>query len=202
MIRYGLFYWIKIDVEKNMTTNPERYERGQVILHWLIAVIILCMIALGLYMIELPKQSELPPGEESVRAFYFLLHKSMGITVAGLIVLRIFWRLTHKAPPLPDFIPKWQQRVAGAVHWLFYLLMVAMPVSGYMQSMYSKYDTKFWGYPLPRLAEANQAMRENFSQGHETLAFILIALIVIHIAATIKHKKEGNGISERMSLKK
>ena len=184
-----------------MTDNPLRYDRVQVILHWLIAAIILCMIALGLYMIELPKQSELPPGEESVRAFYFLLHKSMGITVAMLIVLRIFWRLTHKAPPMPGVVPKWQKKVAEAAHWLFYLLMVAMPVSGYLQSMYSKYDTKFWGIPLPRLAEANQSLRESFSEVHEVLAFILIALIVIHIAATIKHKKDGTGISERMSLK-
>ena len=124
-----------------MTNTAPRYDRVQIILHWLIAPIILAMIILGLFMVELPKQSELPAGEESVRAFYFLLHKSMGISVAFLIILRVFWRLTHKAPALPDTIGKWQQKAAGAVHGLFYLLMVAMPLSGFMQSIYSKYST-------------------------------------------------------------
>lgn len=178
-----------------------RYDRVQVILHWLIAIALFGMIGLGLFMVELPKQSELPPGVESVRAFYFLLHKSLGITVAGLILIRLLWRFTHKAPALPDSIPKWQQRAAGAVHVLLYTVMIVVPVSGYMQSMYSKYDTMFWGIELPRLAEANAAMREQFTELHEVAAFALIALIVLHIAAAIKHKLAGTGISERMSLK-
>ena len=183
-------------------TTPVRFDRVQVVLHWIIAVIILCMIALGLYMVELPKQSELPPGEESVRAFYFLLHKSMGITVAMFIVLRVVWRLTHKAPPLPDTISKWQQHAAGAVHGLLYAVMLAMPITGYMQSIFSKYDTKFWGIVLPRVADADKAMRENFSEVHEILAFLFITLIVIHIVAAVKHRIAGTGIVERMSLKR
>ncbi len=185
-----------------MTNNATRYDRVQVVLHWLIAGIILFMIGLGLYMIELPKQSELPPGEESVRAFYFLLHKSMGITVAMLIVLRVVWRLTHKAPPLPDTVSKWQQKAAGAVHVLLYFVMIAMPISGFMQSMFSKYDTKFWGIVLPRIAEADNGMRESFSQVHECLAFLFIGLIVIHLAAAIKHRLSGTEITDRMSLRK
>ena len=178
-----------------------RYDRVQIILHWLIAAIILGMIGLGLFMIELPKQSELPVGEDSVRAFYFLLHKSMGITVGMLIILRVVWRLTHTAPPLPDSVSKWQQKAASIVHWLLYALMLAMPLSGFMQSIYSKYSTKFWGLELPRLAEADTAMRESFSQIHECLAFTIIALIALHIIAAIKHRFSGNEIADRMSLK-
>jgi cytochrome b561 len=153
-------------------------------------------------MVELPKQSELPPGEESVRAFYFLLHKSLGITAAMFILLRVVWRLTHKAPPLPDSISKWQQRAAGTVHWLIYVLMIAMPMSGYLQSMFSKYDTKFWGLVLPRLADADNVMREKFSDVHEILAFTLIALITIHLVAVVKHRLEGTKITDRMLLKR
>lgn len=189
-------------MNENVINGVARYDRVQVILHWLIAVLILGMIGLGLYMVELPKQSELPAGQESVRAFYFLLHKSMGITVAMLILLRVGWRLTHKAPPLPDTVSKWQQRAAGVVHGLFYVVMAAMPLSGYAQSMFSKYDTKFWGAVLPRLAEEDKAMREIFSQIHECLAFLLIGLILVHIAAAIKHRLAGTSISDRMSLKK
>ncbi|MFW5451700.1 MAG: cytochrome b [Methylophagaceae bacterium] len=183
-------------------SDSARYDRVQVVLHWIIAIIVLFMIALGLYMIELPKQSELPAGEESVRAFYFLLHKSMGITAAMLILLRVFWRFTHQPPPLPDTVPKWQQKAAGATHWVLYGIMIAMPLSGYVQSIFSKYDTKFWGIVLPRVAEADNVMRENFSQVHECLAFLFIGLIIIHITAAIKHRLSGTEITDRMSLKR
>jgi cytochrome b561 len=178
----------------------QRYDLVQRLLHWSIAAIVLSMIGLGLFMVELPKQSELPPGEESVRAFYFLLHKSLGLTAAILIAIRIVWRLTHKAPPLPDTISKLQQRAASVVHWLLYFLMIAMPVSGYMQSMYSKYPTKFWGIKLPRTAEADNVMRANFTEVHEILAFAFIAVLIVHIGAAIKHKFDGSGVMQRMSL--
>ena len=184
------------------TSEIKQYDRGQVMFHWLIAAIILFMIGLGLYMVQLPKQSELPAGQESVRAFYFLLHKSMGITVAGLILLRILWRLSHRAPELPDFLPKWQQAASKAVHGALYLLMVVVPVTGYLQSMYSSYDTKFWGMVLPRLAHPDKGMREFFSEIHEILAFTLIAVLVIHILAAIRHRLAANGIMERMSFRR
>lgn len=184
-----------------MKNSSTRYDRVQIILHWLVALVLFFMIGLGLYMVELPKQSELPAGEESVRAFYFLMHKSMGLTVAMLIIFRVAWRLTHKAPPLPDSISKWQQRAAGLVHGAIYLLMLAMPLSGYLQSMFSKYDTKFWGVVLPRLAEADNVARGQFTDLHKILAFLLIALILIHFAAAIKHRLAGLDIFERMSLK-
>jgi cytochrome b561 len=180
----------------------DRYDRVQIILHWLIAAIILFMIALGLFMVGLPKESELPPGQESVRAAYFLLHKSMGITVAILIAIRVIWRLTHEAPALPDYVSTWQQKASKAVHGLLYVVMVAMPISGYLQSIFSPYDTKFWGIVLPRVADADKDMKHFFHEVHEILAFSLIALIVIHLAAAVKHKLAGNDIGKRMSLLK
>jgi cytochrome b561 len=184
-----------------MDTVKTRYDSVQVTLHWLIALMIIGMIGLGLFMVELPKQSELPPGEESVRAFYFLLHKSLGITVAGLILIRILWRLTHTAPALPETISTWQQKAAGAVHGLLYFVMIATPVSGYLQSSLSKYPTKFWGIELPRVAEANETLRETFTEIHEVFAFLFIALIVIHLLAVVKHRLEGANLLTRMSFR-
>ncbi len=178
-----------------------KYDRIQILLHWLIALMIFAMIGLGLYMVELPKKHELPPGVESVRAFYFLLHKSIGITLAMLILLRVFWRVTHKAPTLPNSISTGQKKAANGVHFVLYGLMIAMPFSGFMQSIYSKYATKFWGMELPRLAEADKGLKEQFSQVHEILAFIFITLIAIHIIAALKHRLSGNEISRRMSFK-
>jgi cytochrome b561 len=183
-----------------MTPVVERYNTTQIVLHWLIAIVIVAMIALGLFMVQLPKQSELPPGEESVRAFWFLFHKSLGITAAMLILIRFGWRLLHKAPPLPELMPTWQKWASQFVHGLLYALMFAVPISGYLQSMFSKYDTKFWGMTLPRLAEADPVLRERFTEVHEALVFTLIAVLVIHIAAVIKHRLEGVPIIKRMSL--
>lgn len=183
-----------------MAVRVAHYNRVQIVLHWLVALMILTMIAIGLFMVQLPKESELPPGEESVRAFWFLLHKSLGMTVAMLIVLRVGWRLMHKAPPLPDYVTTWQKHVSTAVHGLLYALMVAIPVTGYLQSMFSQYDTKFWGLVMPRFAEADDLMRAQFSDVHAILAFTLIALLLLHIGAAIKHRLAGNTINQRMSL--
>lgn len=183
-----------------MSMNDARYDQVQIILHWIIAAMIFFMLGLGLWMVGLPMQSELPPDEESVRAFWFLLHKSMGITVAAFIILRIVWRLTHKAPPFPASIPTWQQRVSSVVHFLLYGLMIAMPISGYLQSMYSKYDTKLWGITLPRLAEADAVARETFTDIHQALAYLFIVVLVLHVGAAIKHRLSGTEITRRMSL--
>src|SRR5690606_18661924 len=129
-------------------------------------------------MVGLPKASELLPGQESVRAFWFLLHKSLGISIAAFIMLLVIWRLTHAAPPLPASVPMWQQRVSSVVHFLLYVLMIAMPLTGYLQSMYSQYDTKLWGVTLPRLAEADAVARETFTDLHQTLAYLFIALLL------------------------
>ena len=183
-----------------MSTVDDRYNQGQIILHWLIAAMIFFMIGLGLWMVGLPRESELPPSQESVRAFWFLLHKSMGITIAAFIVLRVIWRLTHKAPSLPPSVPGWQQNISSMVHFLLYALMVAMPITGYLQSMYSKYDTKLWGVTLPRLAEADATARETFTDIHQTLAYLFIVVLILHVGAAIKHRLKGTEITSRMSL--
>ena len=183
-----------------MSMNDARYDQGQIILHWLIAAMIFFMLGLGLWMVGLPKESELPPGQESVRAFWFLLHKSMGITIAAFIILRVIWRLTHTAPPLPDSVPSWQQSLSGFVHFLLYGLMIAMPITGYLQSMYSKYDTKLWGVTLPRLAEGDAVARETFTDIHQALAYIFIAVLVLHVGAAMKHRLSGSEVTRRMSL--
>ena len=183
-----------------MSMNGARYDQVQIVLHWLIAAMIFFMLGLGLWMVGLPMQSELPPDEESVRAFWFLLHKSMGITVAAFVILRIVWRLTHKAPPLPASIPTWQQRVSSLVHYLLYGLMIAMPITGYLQSMYSKYDTKLWGITLPRLAEADAVARETFTDIHQILAYLFIVVLILHVGAALKHRLKGTEVTSRMSL--
>jgi cytochrome b561 len=137
--------------------NSQRYTKVAIILHWLVALMIFGMLAVGFYMAELPKDApkvamfdlfdlglytvQLPEAV-SPRAYYFNLHKSFGVMVLALVLVRIFWKLTHKAPPLPDSIPGWERKVATAAHHLLYVLMFLMPVSGLVMATFSKYGVK------------------------------------------------------------
>src|SRR5688572_8389659 len=124
----------------------QRYGTVAIALHWLIAALVFCQIYLGWWMIEIPKY---PVG---VRAGWFNLHKSIGLTIALLIVLRLAWRLRHAPPPLPASVPRWQARAAGISHFLLYAALLLQPLVGYLGSSFSGYPIKYFGIAMPRLA--------------------------------------------------
>jgi len=169
------------------------YTRTAVVLHWLIAVCVIAQIALGLWMIGIPKD---PPG---LRAWWFNVHKSIGLTLSMLILLRVCWRVTHRAPPLPAAMPKWQRIAANASHHLMYLCMVLMPASGYLGSSFTKYPIIYFGMKLPHWGWDAPALKEICSTVHLATAITLITLIVAHVAAALKHRfVDRDNIFERM----
>ncbi|HEY7985540.1 MAG TPA: cytochrome b [Methylophilaceae bacterium] len=194
-----------------------RYTKVAIILHWLIAVMIIGMLALGWYMSTLPKDAAKVMSVDlfnwhlhtvqfteaiSLRSYYFNLHKSFGITVAALILLRILWRLTHAAPPLPASMVAWQQKAAHASHHLLYLLMFLMPLSGLIMGAYSKYGVKWFGIPVITGLD-NEPLRLVFKEIHETIAWLLVTLVVIHMLAALKHMiVDKDEVMRRMSLGK
>jgi cytochrome b561 len=149
-------------------------------LHWLIAFGIIGLLALGLYMVGLPKG--LP-----VKATLLNLHKSIGLTVFLLVLLRIVARVAFHRPPLPPMRP-WQRAAARTTQGLLYVAMVAMPLSGYLGSSFNRYGTRFWGIPLPKWGWDDAGLRELFFGIHEATAYVLIALIALHVAGAIKHQ--------------
>ena len=157
------------------------YDRIAILLHWLIAAGIVAQISLGWWMIDIPK---LPAG---VRAYWFNLHKSIGLTLATLIVIRIVWRLTHRPPALPTSVPRWQVRVASMSHVLMYVCMIVMPLAGYLGSIYSGYPIKYFGSTLPGWGGTDDALKDFFSTVHYGTAWIFMSLIALHIAAAMKH---------------
>jgi len=185
-----------------MSTVTSRYTRTAVVLHWLIGLAILGMLAFGWYMSELPKEAPKASAFDlfdlgiytvqlseavSPRTFYFNLHKSIGFTLLFLILFRVFWRLTHTPPALLSSLKPWEKKLANATHHTLYLLMVVMPLSGLTMTVYSKYGLKWFGIPLiPGLD--NKPLREFFLEVHETVAILLVLLIVLHIAGALKHK--------------
>jgi cytochrome b561 len=173
--------------------TAQRYTRLAITLHWLIAVGVLAQIAFGWWMLDIPKQ---PVG---VRAYWFNVHKSIGISLGLLIILRIVWRLTHGAPRLPAHMPDWQKLAAKLSHFLLYACMIIMPLSGYLGSSFTKYPIKYWGYALPRWGWESEALKDLCSQVHHITVILFMALIAIHLLAAIKHMLSRDGVIQRMT---
>lgn len=199
-----------------MNDTVERYTKTAIILHWLIALLIIAMLALGFWMHELPKDAPKTaafdlfnlgiytmtlPEPVSVRTFYFNLHKSIGVTLLAFILFRVFWRFTHVVPAFPDTMKAWEKKLADAGHKTLYVLMLVMPLSGFVMSIFSKWGIMWFGIPLVKGLD-NPELREIFTEVHEITAWLLIIVIVLHVAAAIKHKVvDKDNVMKRMSLR-
>jgi len=161
--------------------TAERYDTVAISLHWLIALAMLAEIALGWWMLDIPK---LPVG---VRAGWFNLHKSVGLTLALLIAFRLIWRLRHAPPPAPATLPAWQAAAARWGHGLMYVCMLALPISGYVGSTFSGYPIKWFGLALPGWGWKDDAIKDAMSTLHYGVSWLLVALIAAHLAAALKH---------------
>lgn len=169
------------------------YTRTAIVLHWLIAAAVLAQISLGWWMIDIPKS---PPG---VRAWWFNVHKSIGLTIGLLVLARIGWRLAHRPPPLPATLPAWQRIAARTSHVMLYVCMIVMPLSGYLGSSFTKYPIKYFGQTLPHWGWDAPGLKELCSQVHFVTVVIFMTLIVIHAAAALKHLLVNrDGVFQRM----
>lgn len=176
-----------------MQKRLEKYRPIAIWLHWLVGLALLGQIALGLYMHDLPR-------ETPERAWYFNLHKSIGLTLALFILLRIFYRLRHSAPVLPSTMREWEQLAARWSHHLLYVCMVLLPVTGYIGSSFSKFGIKFWGIALPNWAWEEKDIREALFGIHEAVATVFMVLIAIHVIAALKHLiVDKDGVFQRMT---
>ena len=162
--------------------NPgSGYSNWSIALHWFLALALLSQLFLGTIMVDIPK------GPESDRAYWFNLHKSVGICLAIFIILRIICRLKYGAPdPLPS-MKSWQKLASSLNHKLLYLCMILMPTTGFIGSLYSKYPIKFFGFPIARVVEPNPVIKEITSEIHAISAILFFILIAIHIVAALKH---------------
>lgn len=174
-------------------TQPISYTRTAIFLHWLSAFLIFAVFPLGVYMHELP----LSPTKLQLYSY----HKWLGITILLLAAARLAWRLGHTPPPLPAAIPPWQQRAAHALHGLLYLLLLAIPLSGWLMSSAKGFQTIYLGVlPLPDLVGKDNALGALLTEVHEILNFTLLALVVAHVGAAFKHHFiDRDGVLARMS---
>jgi cytochrome b561 len=160
---------------KNSNTH---YGKIAIILHWIMALLLIGLLILGLYMVELPI------GLEKLKMYGW--HKEYGILVLMLVFMRFFWRLTNNTPSLN--IPLLEKIAARTVHWLFYLFMFALPITGWLMTSAAGLPVSFFGlFVLPNLVSANQQSLALYQEIHKWLAYGLIATFFLHSAAALKH---------------
>ena len=168
-----------------------RYDSVAITFHWLLALALVGAFSVGLYMTGLP----LSPA----RLKLYNWHKWAGVTILALSALRLAWRLSHR-PPAELPAPAWQQRVARLTHGALYALFLAVPLSGWAYSSAAGFPVVLFGVlPLPDFVAADRALAESIKPLHGALAWALAALVVLHVAAALKHQfVDRDGLLLRM----
>ena len=158
----------------------DRYTGTAKTLHWLMAILLFGLLALGFYMHDLPLSPE--------KLKLYSRHKWAGVSAFLLVLVRLAWRAAHRPPPLPATMPAHLQFAAHAGHVLLYALMLAIPLSGWLMSSAKGFQTVWFGVlPLPDLLAKDKALGDLLQTVHLTLNFVLIAVLLGHVGAALKH---------------
>jgi cytochrome b561 len=160
-------------------TLPQSYDRTQIALHWIIAVLVF-----GLYIVGL----SVDLFDKPVRPFIVNLHAAFGLLLLLLTVARIFWRRTHESPPLPASMGPLFQKAAAAGHGLLYLLTVVIPLVGIVAFALRGRPLDLGLLQIASPLEANHDLAEQVAEFHGALATILIALVVGHVLVALYHQ--------------
>ena len=160
--------------------DARRYGAVAQTLHWLIAAMIFVMFPLGWYMEDLPLSQQ--------KLDLYEIHKSLGLTIFTLAVLRLLWRLFNPAPPFPPQMPGWERIAARVTHATIYALILIQPVIGFLQSNAANFPVVVWGVlPLPALIGTDEALGETLMAVHAVIANVLFVLVALHAAAALRH---------------
>ena len=158
----------------------QRYTKPAMLLHWLTALLIIAAFFLGLTMVDIP-------GFTPTKLKYFSWHKWIGVTVLGLAVLRVLWRNANRPPP-PLPMPAWQHMAAEGMHYLLYVLIFAVPVSGYFYTYAAGVPVVYLGlWQMPAVIAPNPELKPVLKTVHYVLTMTLAAAVVAHVLAALKH---------------
>ncbi len=162
-----------------LKSNDSRWGSIAQWLHWLMALAILGNGVLGLIMVDMSRGMS--------KLNIFAIHKSVGLTVLGLLILRVCWRMFDRKP-LDEPMPRWQRLAAHASHGVLYLFMLAIPLSGWVYNSAHGYPLQwFKWFNLPALVEKNEAISDIAGETHEILFWVLTAVLVVHVGGALVH---------------
>lgn len=172
--------------------NVQRYTNTAMALHWMIALAIAINVGLAWLWPHMLPDDAVRPAIDT--------HKSIGVTVFGLAFMRLLWRFGHRPPALPEGYHKWEAAAAHGAHVLLYVIMFAMPLTGWIMDSAWKDAAShpmhyFGGVEFPRLAwvqsldpALKEKLHEGFGEAHEILAYALYALVIAHVGGALKHQ--------------
>lgn len=164
-----------------MTTAIPRstYSRGSIAFHWIIALLVFLNFYIGLFHDDWAKET---------KSFWMGQHKAIGVTVILLTIGRLIWRVMHKAPePLPTH-SQWERRLAWIAHRLFYVLLIIVPLTGWLMSSAAGRPVNMFGlFEISLPVTQDRAAADTYGERHEMLAFVMLGLVALHIIGALKH---------------
>lgn len=161
--------------------GDERYNGVAIAFHWTIAVLVLANLPLGLLHDWI---------ERNLDYSAMWIHKSIGLTVLVLTIGRIGWRLAHRPPPLPPGFARWEAAAAATVHISFYVVLLALPITGLVRSSGGPYPLTWFGlFDVPKLPVTEDGAADRLASAlHDRLGWLMLGLAVLHIAAAVRHR--------------
>ena len=160
--------------------TSERFGATTKFFHWVTLLLVAALFPLGWYMVGLPLEPE--------TFEIYALHKSLGLTVLGLTVFRLIWRLFNPTPPVLGEVSAWQRGAARISHGLLYAILITLPMSGWLLSSAADFLPSWFGlFELPALVEPDDGLREKSIVLHQMLGWLFLALLVLHVGAAIHH---------------
>ena len=166
-----------------MQMKNTEYSWGAVqkAIHWFVALAVISQLTIGFIFTNLPEKDPLV-------GKLFNIHTTIGVIILLSMLGRFLWRQANPVPALPDTLSSGQKKLAIANHWAFYAVLIGMPLAGYLTVNASGYPVHFFGIALPILIQKNEGLGEIFESLHVGGAFVLIALVVLHVAAALRHE--------------
>lgn len=182
-------------------TDDNRYSLAQRVLHWLVALLVLPVLAVGITLGWLGFEGTRETFGGEATDLLYTAHKTVGIVVLGLMLARLGFRLALGAPPYRSPLTGLEGLASRAVHGLLYAVLLAMPVLGWLATAAGGYPVQFFGWTLPGLIGKDKALGETLFGVHGLVGWVLLGLVVLHVAGAMMHwLVKRDGVMARMSL--
>ena len=183
-----------------LKNTSNRYGGVAQTLHWLIVALIITQWVLAQLAEAAGHDKAAHPAAALHQLALLARHKSVGLTIFALAIVRLVWRFVSPPPPMPNTMPRWQVKAAQLTHFAFYALLLLLPISGLVMSAASNYPVSYFGwFTIPNIVAPDEALKDIMKERHEMLFDILMVVAVVHVIAALKHHfVDRDGVLRRM----